>query len=82
MKDLTPVIRKLSKAQSAALLKLPRNREFIPSNTEFQWPTLANLKHLRLINSVKGGLEGMGKDAKHVVSPLGHRVIAELEKPS
>jgi hypothetical protein len=69
---------RLSHAQQLALLGIPVHREFIPEHTGFQWPTLARLKQLRLINSVLSGFAGKGKMARHVITPSGLRLRSEL----
>jgi hypothetical protein len=68
----------LSPAQRRALLGIPVHREFVPKHTGFQWPTLAKLKQLRLINGVLGGFAGKGKWARHVITPSGLKLRAEL----
>lgn len=70
----------MSVAQKQALCGLPVNRDFTPKHTGYQWPTLAVLKQLRLINGVRDGLAGMGKDALHRVTPRGLAVRARINE--
>ena len=70
---------KLTLVQKKALVSLSTRGIFVPKETEFQWPTIANLKALRFVNALKDGTAGMGPMAECVVSPKGHKKVAELK---
>lgn len=77
--DLDRIIAGLSEAQRAKLLEMPLKRPFKPKFYG-QWPSLSVLKAKRLINGVRDGLAGMGKDAEHVITPLGLAVRQRLQE--
>lgn len=74
------IARDLPIAQRKALCGLPVTRDFIPAHTGFQWSSLSVLKSKRLINGVKDGITGLGKNAPHRITPLGREVRAVLEQ--
>lgn len=77
--DLDRTIAGLSEAQRAKLLELPTQRPFKPKFYG-QWPSLSVLKAKRLINGVRDGIAGMGKDAEHVITPRGLAVRQRLQE--
>lgn len=75
---MNKIAKSLSKAQRKALCELPVMRDFIPAHTGFQWSSLSVLKSKRLINGVKDGVAGLGKDAWHRFTPLGREVRTSI----
>jgi len=77
--DLDRIIAGLSEAQRAKLLEIPLQRPFKPKFYG-QWPSLSVLKAKRLINGVRDGIAGMGKDAEHVITLRGLAVRQRLQE--